>query len=103
MKFLRFSMMDYTKMAEITKISDKVWASPPPGIKMDALYACMGIAFPDQPPNTVVSISVVEAESAESLLAVGYPLMQAGASIWAVPVLDVPVAGAAELEKKYRG
>jgi len=103
MKFLRFSMMDYTKMAEVTKVSDKTWASPPLGIKMDALYACMGIAFPDQPPNTMVSISVVEAESAESLAAVGYPLMQAGASIWAVPVLDIPVAGAAELEKKYRG
>lgn len=103
MKFLRFSMMDYAKMAEMTKVSDKTWASPPPGIKMDALYACMGIAFPDQPPNTIVSISVVEAESAEALAAVGYPLMQAGASIWAVPVLDVPVAGTAGLEKKYRG
>ena len=102
MKFMRFLMMDYTKMAEITKISDKLWASPPPGIKMDAIYACMGIAFPDQPPNTMISISVVEAESAESLAAVGYPLMQAGATIWAVPVLDVPVSGAAELEKKYR-
>ena len=103
MKFIRFSMVDMAKMAEATKASDKVWSSPPSGIKMDALYACMGIAFPDQPPNTMVSIGVVEADSAESLAAVSYPQMQAGATIWAVPVLDVPVGGTAEAEKKYRG
>lgn len=103
MKFLRFNMTDSTKLAEMTKASDKVWASPPPGIKLLAIYACLGIVHPDQPPNTIVSVSVVEAESAESLAASGYPLMQAGASVWAVPVMEVPVASAAEVEKKMRG
>jgi len=103
MKFVRFSVVDVAKMAETTKASDKVWASPPSGVKMDAFYACMGLAFPDQPPNTIVSISIVEADSAESLAAISYPPMQAGATIWAVPVIDVPVGGTAEAEKKYRG
>lgn len=103
MKFVRFTIMDSTKVAEMTKVHDKTWASTPPGIKMDAFYACLGLAFPNQPPNTLASISVVEAESAEALAAVNYPLMQAGATIWGVPVLDLPVGGAAEAEKKYKG
>jgi hypothetical protein len=103
MKFVRITMMDSTKVEEMTKISDKTWASPPPGIKMEAFYACLGMPFPNAPPNTMTSISVVEAESAEALASVSYPLMQAGATIWAVPVLEIPVGGTAEAEKKFRG
>lgn len=102
MKFLMFAMMDVAKAAEFAQASDKVWASPPPGIKMLADYVCLGISFPGAPPNTVVGISIVEAESAEALTAVTYPMALAGASLWNVPVLEMPVAGAAELEKKMR-
>ncbi len=46
MKFLRFSMMDVDKVVQVVQASDKLWSSPPPGVKMLANYACLGIAFP---------------------------------------------------------
>lgn len=103
MKFLQFGMFDVAKAADLAAASDKVWASPPPGVKMLADYVCIGLAFPGHPPNTVVGVSVIEAESAEALTAVIYPLGLAGASVWNVPVQELPVAGVAELEKKLRG
>ena len=102
MKFLRFVMMDTAKVAEVTQASDKTWANPPPGIKMLANYACLGIAFPGEPANTIVSVGVLETENVEALTTVSYPLALAGATVWGIPVLEVPIAGAAEVEKKMR-
>ncbi|MCK4698234.1 MAG: hypothetical protein KAT53_08025 [Dehalococcoidia bacterium] len=102
MKFLRFSMMDVDKVVQVVQASDKLWSSPPPGVKMLANYACLGIAFPGEPPNTIVSVSIVEAENAEAIGATSYPTALAGAAVWNVPVMEVPVAGAAEVEKKLR-
>lgn len=103
MKFLQFVAMDMAKAGEVAKVSDKVWASPPPGIKPVADYVCLGIAYPGQSANTLISIGVVEAESGEALTATSYPVGLAGASVWNVPVMEMPVAGAAEVEKKARG
>ncbi len=103
MKFLRFHMMDWTKAAEVAKISDKTWASPPPGDKLLASYACLGIPFPGAPANTIISITIHEAESTEALGATAYPLALAGVSVWNVPVMEVPVPGATEVERKMRG
>ena len=102
MKFLMFGMFDVAKAADVAQASDKVWASPPPGVKMLADYVCLGLAFPGAPPNTAVGVSVVEAESAEALLAATYPMALAGMSVWNVPIQEMPVGGAAELEKKAR-
>ena len=103
MRFLSFVTFDVAKAAELAKVSDKVWASPPPGIKLLAAYVCQGMAFAGVPPNTLVSIDIIEAESNEALAAVNYPLALAGASIWNVPVMELPTVGAAEAEKKIRG
>jgi len=103
MKFLQFAAMDLAKAGEVAKASDKVWASPPPGIKPVADYVCLGIAYPGQSANTVVSVGVVEAESAEALAAVVYPMGLVGATTWNVPVLEIPSAGVSEVEKKMRG
>jgi len=104
MKFVRFVMGGAAKAAEVGAVNDKVWASPPPGTKLLASYTCMGIAFPGAlAPNTMVGISIIEAESAEGMVAVAYPLMLAGVTVWFVPVMEMPVAGEAEVEKKYRG
>ena len=103
MKFLQFGMFEVAKAADVAAASDKFWASPPPGIKMLADYVCLGLAFPGHPLNTAVGVSVVEAESAEALLAATYPMALAGASVWNVPIMEMPVAGVAELEKKMRG
>ena len=102
MKFLSFATFDVAKAAELAKVSDKVWASAPPGIKLLASYVCQGLAFAGVPPNTLVIFDIIEAESNEVLSAVNYPLALAGASIWNVPILELPVAGAAEIEKKMR-
>ena len=102
MKFLSFAMFDVAKAGELAKVSDKVWASAPPGIKILSAYVCQGMAFAGVPPNALVSIDIIEAESNEALAAVNYPLALAGASIWNVPVMELPMGGAAEIEKKMK-
>ncbi len=102
MRFLSFATFDVAKAAELAKVSDKVWASAPPGIKLLSAYVCQGIAFAGLPPNTLVSFDIIEAESNEVLAAVNYPMALAGASIWNVPVMELPTVGAAEAEKKIR-
>jgi hypothetical protein len=103
MKYLRFSLMNVDKAAQIAQASDKALASSPAGVKMLANHVCLGIAFPDQPMNTLVSVAIIEADSAEALAAISYPVMVAGTSIWHVPVMELPVGGAAAVEKKVRG
>jgi len=105
MKFLVFAMFDVAKTAEVVQAADKVWASPPPGVKRLANYVCQGITFPGVLLlNTLVSVSIIEADTNEALAATTYPVVLAGASVWNVPVLELPVAaGVAEVEKKYRG
>jgi len=103
MKFLIFAMTDVAKVAGVAQAADKVWASPPPGVKLLATYSCQGLAFPGVLPNTLVSIRVVEAESNEAIAAITWPIAVAGATVWNVPVLDLPAVGVAEVEKKLRG
>ncbi len=100
MKFINFVMFDGTKAAEVAQAADKVAKTP--GQKMLAQYVCQGIPFAGVPPHMMVTITVGEAENNEAISAVHYPLLLAGASVWAVPVLELPVAGAATEEKKYR-
>ena len=100
MKFITFAMFDAAKAVEIAQVADKVANTP--GQKTMAQYVFQGIAFPGVPPGKMVSIIVGEAESNEAIAAVHYPLELAGATIWAVPVLELPVAGATVEEKKYR-
>ena len=100
MKFITFHMFDVAKAAEVAQASDKVAKTP--GQKILAQYVCEGLAFPGQPPNTIVSIGIVEVESNEALAAAEYPVALARATVWSVPVLEMPVAGTAVEEKKYR-
>jgi len=101
MKFLTFAMFDIAKTDDISQVADKVANTP--GIKFLADYLCQGIPFSGVPPNMVVTISVSEAETNEAMSAAHYPVQLAGATIWSVPVLEVPIAGASEEEKKLRG
>ena len=81
MKFLTINMTEMAKIPAVVQASDKVWATPPAGIKVEASYVCLGMPFDGIPPNTMVSFSIVEAESAEAIAAVSYPTMLAGATI----------------------
>ena len=91
-------MFEGAKAGEVGPTSDKVWASPPPGVKMLGRYICLGLPFPGFSPNTVISVDVIEAENAEAMAAVAYPQMLVGASIWYVPVLEMPTADVGKLE-----
>lgn len=103
MRYLRFSMVDAADVSKVAQASDKAMASPPQGYKVLAINACLGLAFPSQPANTIVTVAIVEAESGEALAATSYPMMLAGATVWSVPVMEVPMGGATEVEKKARG
>jgi len=96
-------MFDVAKAAEVAKVSDKVMASPPPGYKLLTQYVCLAPPFPGVPPNTLVGFNISEVDSAEAMSTVTYPIMLAGATIHRAPILELPVAAAAEVEKKYRG
>ncbi len=100
MKFLVFAMFDVAKAAEMAQVNDKLAETP--GRKVLSTYNCMGIAFPGVPPNTITTVSVVEYENSEAMAAVLYPLELAGATVWAVPVLEIPFAGHAATEKQLR-
>jgi hypothetical protein len=100
MKFLGFVIYDVAKAVEVAQASDKVAKTP--GRKVLASYTCMGLAFPGVPPNTLVGVSVAEYESNEAMAAAQYPMALAGATVWAVPVLEMTVGRGAATEKKYR-
>lgn len=100
MRFMDFIVFDDTKTAEVAQAVDKVAKTP--GTKLLAQYVCQGIPFSDMPPHTMVGIAVREVETNDALASVHYPLKQAGATVWAVPVLELALTGAAEAEKKYR-
>ncbi len=63
MKFLRFTMMNTANIPNVTQASDKTMASPPQGYKVLSVNACMGLAFPGQPEDTIVSISTIALNS----------------------------------------
>jgi len=100
MKFMVFTMYDAAKAAEVMQASDK--AAKMPGQKLLAVYACLGRAFDGMPPNSLLGIGIRDAESSEALASVLYTLTLAGATSWAVPVLEVPVGSVAAEEKKLR-
>jgi hypothetical protein len=103
MKFMSFVIYDVAKSAEVSKVADKVLSNPPPGYKVLARYVCLARPFDGIPPNSLVSVAIAEAESAEALAAISYPIMLAGATFYRTPILEMPIAGAAAEEKKYRG
>jgi hypothetical protein len=102
MKIITFAMFQPDKAAEVAEAVDK--AANAPGMKRIAQYVFQGNPFPQTvPPMSMVAISISAVESNEALAAANYPLGLAGASNWAVPVLEMPESGAAETEKQYRG
>ena len=108
MKFLVFTMYEPSKAAELAKVSDQFQANPPEGYKTLAMYICQGIPFPQGlpegiSPDTMVSVSIHEAETNEALSAGMYPFILAGAAQWAVPILELDTGDVATQEERLRG
>ena len=100
MKFITFAMYDVAKFAEVAQASDK--NAKVPGQKLLAMYGCLGKVFDSQPPNTIVAISLRESENAEALGAALLNLAFAGATAWAVPVMEWQVGTSVKEAKKLQ-
>jgi len=101
MKFMILSSWPIEKAAEVAAASDKAEASVPRERRAPG-YMPM-CALPDVPPDSMVSIAIVERDSIEEMAARLYPVMLAGATINIIPLLEVPAGGSVKAEKKYRG
>jgi hypothetical protein len=102
MKFMTLSIYPVAKAAEVGAASDKVGASQPREGRPASAFMLMSVPFP-VPPNSLVAFSIGEADTTESMAARVYPIMLAGADVNIIPLLEVPIGGGAEAEKKYRG
>ena len=102
MKFMTMMVYPVAKAAEIAVASDKMWSSQPQEGRPTSAFLMMAVPF-DVPPNSLVAFTIEESDSAESMAARVYPLMLAGATVNIVPLLEVPIGGGSEAEKKYRG
>ena len=100
MKVAMFVMWDMSKTADVAKVADQTQKTP--GRKVLANYLFQGKAFDGVPPNTAVTMNVSEFENNEALTVVEYQLGLAGATTWAVPVFEMPIASNVEIEKKLR-
>ena len=103
MKFVVMAVWDVGKAAELAKVTDKTDANPPSGYKPLTRYVCLAHPISGIPSGKGVTITVCEADSAEAIAAATYPLMLAGAEINSVPVIDMPIGGVADVEKKAKG
>ena len=101
MKFMTMSVYPVSQSAEVGAASDQVSRDHPSEGAPSSFFVMMSVPF-DAPPNSIVAFSIGESDNAESMAARVYPLMLAGASVSIVPLLEVPVGGGAEAEKKYR-
>ena len=102
MKFMSLVVYPVEKTAEVSAASDKVWANQPKERRPEGSYVLMCVPF-DIPPNSLVSVTISESDSAEKMAARVYPIMLAGATVNIIPLLEVPVGGGVKAEKKYRG
>jgi hypothetical protein len=50
-------------------------------MKVLAGYTCQGLAYPGMPPNSLMSIRIVDVQSNEALSACIYPMFLAGATV----------------------
>ena len=99
MNFLTFVAYDAGSKSEVVAEWVNIMAKPPNGFKILSSYVCSSAPFP-VPPNTTVKAIISEAESADVLASVTYPLQLAGATINQIPLMEVPVVATAETENQ---
>jgi len=102
MKFMSLVVYPVEKAAEVVAASDKVWTSQPRESRPESIYVLMCVPF-DVPPNSLVTVTISESDSVETMAARVYPVMLAGATVNIIPLLEVPVTGGVKAEKKYKG
>ena len=101
MKFLSFTTFNIDKLSEVAQAADKLGKNPPEGYKLLALYSCQAIPFSgmELARGDMVSVSIIESDSAEAMAAANLEMSIAGATINRIPVMEIPtvdVEGAVE-------
>jgi hypothetical protein len=104
MKFLSFSTYNIDKLAEIAKAADKLAANPPEGYKILAMYSCQANPFPgvEPPPGTMVTVSILESDTAEAMASAALEMTLAGATVNRIPVMEVSTGKVEETVERLK-
>jgi hypothetical protein len=91
MKFLSINTYHVDNLGKTAKATAKLAANPPEGYKILAIYSCLANPFPgvELPPGTMVTVSVLECDNAESMASAALELTLAGLNVNRIPVMEV--------------
>ena len=91
MKFLSINTYHVDKLGDAAKATAKLNANPPDGYKLLTIYSCLSNPIPgvELPPGTMVTVSVVECDNAESLASATLEMTLAGVNVNRIPVMEV--------------
>ena len=104
MKFLSINTYHIDKMGDAAKATAKLNANPPEGYKILAIYSCLANPFPglELPPGTMVTVSVLESDNAESLASAAIEMTLAGVNVNRIPVMEIPTGEVEETVEKLK-
>jgi hypothetical protein len=104
MKFLSITTYNIDKLTEIAQAADNLGKNPPEGYKLLAMYSCQGNPFPgiELDRGDMVSVSIIESDSAESMASANLQLVLAGATVNRIPVMEIPTGGAEGTVEKLK-
>jgi len=104
MKFLSFTTYHIDKLTEVAKAIDKLASNPPDGYKVLAVYSCQSNPFPgiELPPGTMVGVSILECDNAESMASAALEMQLAGGTVNRIPVLEVSTSSAEETVERLK-
>jgi hypothetical protein len=104
MKFLSINTYHINKLGDVAKATAKLNANPPEGYKILTVYSCMANPFPgvELQPGTMVTISVLECDNAESMASAALEMTLAGSNVNRIPVMEVPVGEVEETVERLK-
>ena len=104
MKFLSINTFHIDKLDDAAKATAKLNANPPEGYKILTMYSCQANPFPgtELPPGTMVTISVLECDNAESMAAAAMEMTRAGVNVNRIPVMEVSASGVEETVERLK-
>ena len=104
MKFLSINTYHIDKLGDAAKATAKLNANPPEGYKILAIYSCLANPFPgvELPPGTMVTVSVLESDNAESLASAALEMTLAGVNVNRIPVMEVATGEVEETVERLK-
>lgn len=95
MLFLGFTTVNVDNLEACMKAADKIGKNPPEGYRLLEMYSCQANPFDGTPlkQGEMVSVSLVECDSAEALAAANLEMTMAGAKINRIPVMKMSAGG----------